>query len=279
MVLSAPLETWGWFSEEGERPVIFWICIALLLQFTVAVLVLLKGGVKAPYGRYADSESQKNGIMDVLSACKVNGKVAWILQEVPTLIFAAWGWLTADPELRGNGGNLLMLGCFVVHYVNRTIIHPLRMRGGKPTPLGVMLLAMLFCSVNGYVQCRCLTKFVLVPLWSPLTIMGTIVWLIGLLLNLQADDILRNLRKPGETGYKIPKGGLFNYVSGANFAAEILEWSGFAVGNGFSLPGVMFAFCTACNIGPRGVAHHEWYLERFGEEYPKDRRAVIPFIY
>jgi 3-oxo-5-alpha-steroid 4-dehydrogenase 1 len=45
----------------------------------------------------------------------------------------------------------------------------------------------------------------------------------------QSDAILRNLRKPGETDYKIPKGGAFKFVSGANFLGEILEWTGFAI--------------------------------------------------
>jgi 3-oxo-5-alpha-steroid 4-dehydrogenase 1 len=54
----------------------------------------------------------------------------------------------------------------------------------------------------------------------------------GMWINIQSDGILRNLRKPGETGYKIPRGGLFRYVSGANFLGEIVEWSGFAIAAG-----------------------------------------------
>ena len=54
----------------------------------------------------------------------------------------------------------------------------------------------------------------------------------GMWINIQSDGILRNLRKPGETNYKIPKGGLFRYVSGANFLGEIAEWSGFAIAAG-----------------------------------------------
>jgi len=68
-------------------------------------------------------------------------------------------------------------------------------------------------------------------------------------------------------------------VSGANFFGEIVEWLGFAIAMGLALPGVTFAFCTACNIGPRAVAHHKWYLEKFNDEYPKTRKALIPFIF
>jgi hypothetical protein len=44
-------------------------------------------------------------------------------------------------------------------------------------------------------------------------------------------------RRPGETGYKIPHGGLFRLVTGANFLGEIIEWGGWALAQ-CSLPGM-----------------------------------------
>lgn len=38
------------------------------------------------------------------------------------------------------------------------------------------------------------------------SLLGGILWLTGLVINIHSDHILRNLRKPGETGYKIPRG-------------------------------------------------------------------------
>ena len=58
---------------------------------------------------------------------------------------------------------------------------------------------------------------------------------------------------------------------------EILEWLGFALA-GRSLPGAAFAAFTFANLAPRGAAHHQWYLKRF-EDYPRGRRAVIPFVW
>ena len=101
----------------------------------------------------------------------------------------------------------------------------------------------------------------------------------GLKINWDSDDILRNLRKPGETGYKIPKGGFFDYVSGANFFGEILEWFGFAVACDFTTPACTFALCTFFNIAPRAVQHHEWYHKKFDDYAKLGRKAVIPFIY
>ena len=42
--------------------------------------------------------------------------------------------------------------------------------------------------------------------------------------------ILSNLRKPGEKGYKIPTGFLFNYITCANYTAEIWGWILFTIG-------------------------------------------------
>ena len=71
---------------------------------------------------------------------------------------------------------------------------------------------------------------------------------------------------------------MFEYVSAANYFGEILEWSGFALASN-SLNGVAFAIFTFCNIGPRGYSNHKDLKKRFGESYPSNRAAVIPFIW
>lgn len=52
-------------------------------------------------------------------------------------------------------------------------------------------------------------------------------------------------------------GFLFEYVSGANFLGEIVEWIGFSVAC-FNVPSVAFAVFTLCNIGPRALHHHRY---------------------
>jgi len=163
----------------------------------------------------------------------------------------------------------------------RTFIFPFRLSSPKPTTVLCFVLAFLFCVINGYMQCRALAVLHSYPAsWfqKPRTILGLALFFTGLTLNIHSDNILFNLRKPGETGYKIPRGGLFEYVSGANFASEILEWTGFAIAC-WSMEAAAFALFTAFNIGPRAVHHHRWYKDKFGSDYPAHRRAVIPFIY
>merc|ERR1711988_1487790 len=98
-------------------------------------------------------------------------------------------------------------------------------------------------------------------LQNPLFYVGVAFFLAGFSANLHSDAILRNLRKPGETGYKIPRGGLFEYVSGANFCAEIFEWFGFAIAAG-TPTALCFAVFTFSNIATRAHSHHQWYLNK-----------------
>ena len=43
------------------------------------------------------------------------------------------------------------------------------------------------------------------------------------------------------------------------------------------LGGLVFFLWTVCNLFPRAISNHKWYQAKF-EDYPKDRKAVIPSI-
>ncbi|XP_025904338.1 3-oxo-5-alpha-steroid 4-dehydrogenase 1 [Nothoprocta perdicaria] len=162
----------------------------------------------------------------------------------------------------------------------RALIFPFLIRQGKPTPFFTFVLALLFCVYNGYLQGRSLSAYAEYPsdwLEGPCFIIGFLGWLIGMAINIHSDHILRNLRKPGETGYAIPRGGMFEYVSGANFFGEVVEWFGFALAC-CTVHSLAFAVCTLFILGSRAKQHHQWYLEKF-EDYPKSRKILIPFVY
>ena len=96
------------------------------------------------------------------------------------------------------------------------------------------------------------------------------------LMGIVADAVLAGLRRPGETGYKIPRGGLYELISCPNYFGELLEWLGWAIAT-WSVAGLSFAVFTAANLVPRALTHHRWYREKF-PEYPRSRRAVVPFV-
>jgi protein-S-isoprenylcysteine O-methyltransferase Ste14 len=98
----------------------------------------------------------------------------------------------------------------------------------------------------------------------------------GYALNRRSDRTLRTLRAPGETGYRIPRGGGFRWVSSPNYLGEIVEWLGWALAT-WSPAGLAFAVYTAANLAPRAVDNHRWYREKF-PDYPADRRALVPYV-
>uniref|UniRef100_A0A8C3M2J7 3-oxo-5alpha-steroid 4-dehydrogenase (NADP(+)) n=1 Tax=Chrysolophus pictus TaxID=9089 RepID=A0A8C3M2J7_CHRPC len=232
-----------------------------------AVSALLLRFIPMPYGRYS---SRRFGWL-------LPARPAWLLQELPALL-VPFALAACIPAWRLP--NAVLLSCFILHYVHRALIFPFLIRQGKPTPFFTFLLALLFCIYNGYLQGRSLSTYAEYPsdwLKRPCFIAGFMGWLIGMAINIHSDHILRNLRKPGETGYKIPRGGMFEYVSGANFFGEILEWFGFALAC-CTIESLAFALCTLFILGSRAKQHHQWYLEKF-EDYPKNRKIVIPFVY
>uniref|UniRef100_A0A3B1IQJ8 3-oxo-5-alpha-steroid 4-dehydrogenase n=1 Tax=Astyanax mexicanus TaxID=7994 RepID=A0A3B1IQJ8_ASTMX len=255
-------------SEEEELYILDCLSYFMIFMAVLTFLTLLFENV--PYGRYSD---RKYGF-------PVSVRVAWFIQELPALVVPlALVFWTASSKT-GHLPNQLLIAMYFCHYVQRSLIYPCLIRGGKPTPFASFALAFVFCIYNGYLQVRYLSHYAEFPsdwVTHPCFITGSCLWLFGWIINLHSDHILRNLRAPGETGYKIPRGGMFEYVSGANFFGEIIEWGGFALA-GFSVHSAAFAFFTCVVLSSRAVAHHKWYLSKF-EDYPKSRKALVPCLF
>jgi steroid 5-alpha reductase family enzyme len=92
-----------------------------------------------------------------------------------------------------------------------------------------------------------------------------------------SDNILIKLRAPGETGYKIPHGGLFRYVSCPNYLGEIVEWIGFAM-MAWSLPGAIYATWVSLTLFSTALVTHRCYREQFEDSYPENRKAIAPYL-
>ncbi|CAG5892217.1 unnamed protein product [Menidia menidia] len=120
-----------------------------------------------------------------------------------------------------------------------SIIYPWKIRGGKSTPFVSFFLAFVFCLYNGFLQIRYLSHYAEYP----------------------ADWV------------KHPcfiTGGMFEYVSGANFLGEITEWVGFALA-GHSVHSSAFAIFTSV-IGPDQSDH-----ERSDDRYLEPISACLLF--
>lgn len=250
-------------NEELYRNIgIVWLITAVI---TFIVLLFLT----APYGRHT---SKNWGPL-------ISNRLGWIFMEsfVLLVLFYTLWYFKADLDTTA----VVMIGLFTFHYLNRSFVFPFRLKSkGKKMPVIIMLSAMFFNLINGWLMGYYFARIADYPAhWFSGTtfIAGLIIFITGLIINWQSDHILINLRKPGETGYKIPQGGLFKWISCPNLFGECIEWLGFAILT-WSLPGLLFFVWTCANVIPRAVSHHKWYLENF-EHYPKTRKAVIPYLW
>lgn len=237
-----------------------WVAVAL---FVVPYLLLRP----APYGRHARPGWGPT----------VNARLAWVLMEAPSPLFMIAMFTLGNR--RANAVALVFLGLWLVHYFYRAFVYPLRLpASARPMPAVVLVSGAFFNLVNGYINGRWLFALSdprpLAWLASPRFVAGSGLFVAGLCIHVIADGLLRSLRHDGE--YAIPCGPLFRLVSCPNYLGEIIEWSGWALAT-WSAPGLVFALWTAANLVPRAVRHHRWYGDTFAD-YPKERRALVPFV-
>ncbi|MCU0447175.1 MAG: DUF1295 domain-containing protein [Microscillaceae bacterium] len=235
-----------------------------------AVVFLVLQFVSAPYGRHT---RQGWGTM-------IDNRWGWLIMEIISpivLLGTFWHYKTQ------NGGlTWFFVALWLGHYLNRSIVFPWRIRtNGKKMPLLIALFAGIFNSVNGFTNGFYLANYgYLYPndwVFSLQFIVGVALFASGLAINWQADEVLLRLRSATETGYKIPHGGLYRFVSCPNYLGEIIEWLGFALMTASPAAWVFWGW-TVANLVPRAQANHNWYRHHF-TDYPPKRKAILPFIW
>ena len=240
-----------------------WLFVWIALATATFFYLLHKN---APYGRH-----QTPGWGPTLP-----NRTGWIIMEgFVLLVFWAWFFALGLPK---HPQILIVCALFSLHYIHRSFVFPFRLRTqGKTMPVLIMGSAMLFNLVNGSLLGWDLSQANREPTGELSFRLGFMLFFLGLALNYAADSRLIALRKPGETGYKIPQGPLFRFISCPNLLGEIIEWGGFALMCS-SLAALSFWIWTLANLLPRALAHHRWYREHF-PDYPKNRKAILPFLW
>lgn len=241
---------------------------AMILLAVVTALALTF--LSAPYGRHG-----RAGWGPTFSP-----RVGWMLMESPSVIL--WGVLFAWTQPAPTATAWVFLAMWMFHYVYRAFIYPfqMRIRPGDRMPVVVSLLAVGFNTLNAVVNAPMAsggvhpwsTDWLLDPRFG----IGLTLFVTGTAINRWADARLRALRKPGQTGYQIPRGGLYEVITCPNYFGECLLWTGWAIAT-WSTAGLAFAVYTAANLVPRALQNHTWYQNQF-PEYPTRRRAILPWI-
>ncbi len=250
---------------ETHRLVTFILIALALLTFAATSFVT------APYGRHQGRDRSWGPTMPA--------RLGWIVMETPAVLVFAWIYMQG--QHRFEAVPLLLLGLWQFHYIQRTYVYPFRMRAeGKRMPVMICVASILFQLLNAYVNARWISHYAsYADSWfaDPRLWIGVALFFVGWAINVKADAMLIALRKPaGSTGYSIPRGWLYEYVSCPNYLGEILEWFGWAIAT-WSVSGLAFALYTAANIGPRALSNHRWYRNQFAD-YPEQRKALIPFV-
>ena len=246
--------------------------ILLIVSFVIAAGTFFTlFFISAPYGRHV-----RRGW-----GVPLPNWLGWLLMEAASSIGMLILFFLGDAPKTAT--TVIFLLMWEAHYIHRSFIYPFTLRGGmKKMPLAIPLMAAGFNLGNAYINGRYLFHFAddrysVDWLLDPRFILGAILFVAGYFINRWADNALRELRQPGETGYKIPYGGLYRYISCPNYFGEILEWFGWAMAT-WSLPGLAFAVWTFANLAPRAWSHHKWYHAEFNE-YPLERKALIPGVW
>lgn len=249
-------------------PHLFYLIVWSWIVLAVIVFIVLIF-IPAPYGRFT---SRSWGLM-------IPDRLGWFIMEIPAL--AVFGYFFFS----GNGNKSPVLyfiaGMWLLHYIHRSMIFPFRIKTKrKQMPLAIPFMAVLFNMVNGWLNGYYLGNGIIevkdYSFSDPLFLLGMVLFVSGLVINLQSDEILISLRKNSDNGYAIPYGGMFRWVSCPNYLGELMEWAGFALA-AWNLPALSFFLWTFANLVPRAMNYQRWYKATF-PGYPKKRKAVIPFI-
>ena len=255
-------------SNYGTYILFLWIMVAIAIFVFITLFI-----VPAGYGQMIKKKWGKS----------IDNRLGWVVMEIPVVIAILTLWLLSNRKFETVP--IVFICIFNLHYIQRTFIFPLLIRGKDRMPVIIMMFGMVFNTANAFMQGCWIFYESPDGLYSnewlktPQFILGTMIFLCGFVINLHSDHIIRNLRKPGDTEFHIPKGGMFKYVTSANYFGEFTEWVGWAILT-LSFPGLVFAIWTFANLAPRAHSLRKWYSGKFGEEFDKlNRKRIIPFIF
>ena len=252
--------------------------------FLLAMIILAVGVfiglqfLSAPYGMtFNDSWSGS-----------IRSNIGWMIMEVPVFIFMFLIYLFAM-AFNIKPFNIVTFTIFVLfqaHYLQRAFIFPVLMKGTSKMSNLIVILGFFFNTFNAVMQGGWLFLFSPADyypvswFWSPQFIIGTILFFTGMVINIQSDRIIRNLRHDDkDNNYYLPTGFLFDKINSANYFGEIIEWIGFAILS-WSFAGVVFVLWVLANIVPRSKRVYENYTQFWGDDFKKLKRyKLFPFIY
>ena len=139
----------------------------LLVIYALASWMQLLG-----YSAYGRTSSNKLALPN---------KISWFLMESPNLFWIYYFAKTHSFQL-----NLPMF-LFMIHYINRTIIYPLRSTSHSKMAVVASAAAFVYTSMNGYLQYKGNSRFGFNQELSIVQMTGVLVFVAGMVINVVSD--------------------------------------------------------------------------------------------
>ncbi len=271
-------------------------------------------------GKCRRSLRQKSLLLLVVD---VSGIKSWIAMELVSPLAFTYAFLHSPLSLANFGNSpalslsnppTFLAGLYLVHYLNRSLISPLRTPSRSKSHIAVPTLAVSFNLINGalmgtYLSSPLAERFLTGAFSRPLFWVGVGLWALGFAGNIIHDEILLNIRRKAKAKgkakvqaddnngknkqehYAVPHGWLYDLISYPNYFCEWIEWLGFALAAS-PLPSLAsfgsflatitppyLFFCSEVFLMlPRAYKGHKWYQSRF-PDYPAERKVVVPFVF
>lgn len=222
------------------------------------------------YSKFTSSNSDKKP-----QGIKVSSRTGMLILYTPALLAGLVSFfIFPDGDLRF----LLLKFAVTFHFFKRDLevlfVH--KYSGGMILGSIIIISIFYFSAAAGLVVVHYLTLGLPKPSIN-LKYIGLILFTLGILGNFYHHNLLAKLRKPNEKGYKIPQGGLFDFVICPHYLFEIFIFVGISF-----ISQTPFSF--ACTFGvslyliARSYETRKWYINKF-EDFPKNIKCLIPYIF
>jgi len=110
------------------------------------------------------------------------------------------------------------------------------------------------------------------------TDVGLTLFYLGQTGNYYHHSLLANLRKQGDKEYKVPTGGLFEYVAAPHYLFEIISWVGVSLVCQHVLVALAVLGMTIY-LSDRAIGQSKWNRENLKDKYPAHRKHLVPFLF
>ncbi len=196
------------------------------------------------------------------------GMVILYAAPLVALVISALPYLSNPTAIQ-----LLVFASVFIHFAKRVLESLFLHKYSGPISIFTTLMIASFYSfaafLIGYLN---RTPLQTMDVWFYLSIA---LFIIGIVGNFNQHKALADLRKDS-LEYKIPRGGLFEYVVCPHYLFEIIAWTGIFLLSRHLGTFLVLAFIIAY-LSTRSIRTLIWYREKF-KDFPMDKKGIFPFV-